>query len=164
MISTEHLEATGIPSANISSSVYGILSVLSLSLVLVIHRIKHRCQQGSIVANHPDPWIQSSKMEKADTDACQSSTRPPPASATEALEPLSRGGSVPNSGAVAAKAREQMHSAKSLETSKSDPKARLEDGTEGNGSVQKRSESVQQMREVDGDGVRVWKRLIVEYH
>lgn len=103
-------------------------------------------------------------MEKAETNPCPSLTKPPPASATEVLEPLSRDGSIPNSGTVAAKAREQVHSAKSSGPSKADSKSRLEGGIEGNGSVQKRSESVQQMREVDADGVRTWKRLIVEYH
>lgn len=164
MISDQHLENTGHSSASLSPSVYGALSVVTLSLALIIHHIRHRCQQASIIANHPDSWIQSSEMGKAETDTCPSSTKPPPACATEALEPLSRDGSVPSSGTVAAKAREQIHSAEASRTSNPDPNSRSRGVIEGNGSVQKRSESVQQMREVDADGVRMWKRLIVEYH
>lgn len=166
MIPDQHLENKGHPSASTSLQVYGALSVVSLSLAVILHHIKHRCQRTPIpiVATHPDPWTQSSKMEKAETNSCPSSTKPPPASATEVLEPLSRDGSVPTSGAVAARAREQRHSAGPLRASNSDPKTRSGGVIEGNCSVQKCSESVQQMREVDGEGVRTWKRLIVEYH
>lgn len=61
-------------------------------------------------------------------------------------------------------AREQMQNA-----SGSPGTSRVEIPTgatenEASGSVQRRSESVQQMHEVDTDGVRTWRRLIVEYN
>lgn len=138
--------------------------MVSFCLALIIHRMKQHCQQASPVKKRPGPWTQASKMEKKDSESCPDPTEPPPVSATEVLKPLSRDGPVLSSGAVAAKAREQIQSAEPSRTSKTDIKTQSDNRDEGNSSVQRRSESVQQMREVDVDGVRTWKRLTVEYH
>ncbi|OQE14478.1 hypothetical protein PENSTE_c035G04835 [Penicillium steckii] len=108
-------------------------------------------------------------MEKASSKS-SSTTSPPSATACDVLKPLSQNGNFPNSGAVANKAREQM--AKNGNSSPASSAAQPRSGSEtqstpsasGTASVQRRSESVQQMRQVDGDGVRTWRRLVVEYN
>ncbi|KAJ5091535.1 hypothetical protein NUU61_006405 [Penicillium alfredii] len=97
----------------------------------------------------------------------------PPTSASDVLRPLSQHAAFPNSGSVATKAREQRHSpgpsAHSSNTTGTGPRANSPSVSHpvshdtATTSVQKRSESVQQMHEVDADGVRTWRRLIVEY-
>ncbi|KAJ5126983.1 hypothetical protein N7448_007762 [Penicillium atrosanguineum] len=85
-------------------------------------------------------------------------------SACEILTPLSRNGTFPSSGAVAAIARQQMQNAgaSSPGTSKAEIPDQCEQ-TEASGSVQRSNESVQQVHEVDTSGARTWRRLIVEY-
>ena len=64
-------------------------------------------------------------------------------------------------------AREQMQKAGpgsgSPGGSEAEIPTRSEAGNEASGSVQSRSESVQQIHEVDTSGVQTWRRLIVEY-
>lgn len=99
------------------------------------------------------------------------STSPPPASACDVLKPLSQSGAFPSSGAVAARARELMQMQVQLQTGKASPSSpglramEVMGSREGGigGSVQKRSESVQEMREVDGDELRIWRRVMIEY-
>lgn len=107
-----------------------------------------------------------------DTAKAKTSLSPttPPSSARDVLKPLSRDGTLQSSGALAAKAGSEMRSAEkttgttgSSVIAKADSQTEGEGRIEGSGSVQKCSESVQQMREVDAEGVRTWKRLIVEY-
>lgn len=109
-------------------------------------------------------------MEKGTTSP-STSPPPPPASACEVLQPLSQSGAFPSSGAVAARAREQMQTGKASPSfpgtspsPSSSPSPALKEFEKGdNGSVQKRNELVQQMREVDAEGVRTWRRVVVEY-
>lgn len=103
-------------------------------------------------------------MEKGNTSP-PTSIAPLPASACEVLKPLSQSGAFPSSGAVAARAREQMQTGKASPSSPapSPVLAGAEDSSPAGGSVQKRSESVQQMHKVDADGVRTWRRVVTEY-
>lgn len=134
-------------------------------------------------------------MEKGQTSLSPANTSPPPpSSACDVLKPLSQSGAFPSSGAVAARARELMQMQMQMQTGKASPSspgmigggsAMMEaevaeeteeggsrrssgsssSGGEDGGSVQKRGELVQQMREVDGDGneVRTWRRVVTEY-
>ncbi|CAL5871710.1 uncharacterized protein PFLUO_LOCUS5963 [Penicillium psychrofluorescens] len=110
-------------------------------------------------------------------------TTPPPTSALNVLRPLSENSSFPSSGAIAAKVHEQKQKqvagSKSTEGStstasdprqkKSDapaPKTRADIGflmPTTTTSVQKRTETVAQMYDIDEKGGRTWQRLIVEY-
>ncbi|KAJ5658558.1 uncharacterized protein N7484_002207 [Penicillium longicatenatum] len=72
----------------------------------------------------------------------------------DVLKPLSLGGNFPSSGAVAARAREQMQNAAS-----GTPKEVKTDG----GGMQ-RTETVQTVYEKDKDGERTFRRLVVEYN
>lgn len=119
-----------------------------------------------------DFWSQLSNMEKASSKS--SSTLPPSATACDVLKPLSQNGNFPSSGAVAKKVREQMQmqmqkNGNSLSASSAPNATQPRSGSEthstpsATASVQRRSESVQQMRELDGEGIRTWRRLVVEY-
>ncbi|KAJ5833837.1 hypothetical protein N7474_002148 [Penicillium riverlandense] len=108
-------------------------------------------------------------------------TTPPPPSALNVLRPLSENGSFPSSGAIAAKVREQKQIADSKLTAgttstvkdpaqkKSDAstaKTRADTGfsmSTPTTSVQRRTETVAQMYDIDEKGGRTWRRLIVEY-
>ncbi|KAJ5097147.1 hypothetical protein N7456_007868 [Penicillium angulare] len=99
---------------------------------------------------------------KADSDS------PPSASAADILKPLSRDSNFPSSGAVAARAREQIQNASSSPASSptsspGTPRSESQ-GSASVGSVQKRNETVHTMYEKDGDGTRSFRRLIVEYN
>lgn len=120
-----------------------------------------------------DLWTQLSNMEKATSKSSSTSSStfspppPPSVSACDVLKPLSQNGNFPSSGAVAARAREQMensgnNSPSTAATVATQPRSGSE-GDAATGSVQRRNESVQQMREVDVNGVRTWRRLVVEY-
>jgi hypothetical protein len=112
----------------------------------------------------------------------RSKTTPPPPSALDVLRPLSENGSFPNSGAIASKVREQKQkqvadskstggtagAANDPAPKKSDattPKARAEIGSPRSmmTSVQRRTETVAQMYDIDEKGGRTWRRLIIEY-
>ena len=90
------------------------------------------------------------------------SDSPPLPSAVDVLKPLSQGGNFPSSGTVAARAREQVQSASP--SSLSSPGTPKSDSMQLEGSVQKRSETVQTMYEKDDNGGRTFRRLIVEYN
>ena len=92
------------------------------------------------------------------------SDSPPPASAMDVLKPLSQGGNFPSSGTVAARAREQMQNASSPLSSPSSSPGTPKSESPQQGSVQKRSETVQTMYEKDDNGGRTFRRLIVEYN
>ncbi|KAJ5161618.1 hypothetical protein N7492_007010 [Penicillium capsulatum] len=134
-----------------------VLSAIGLCLFLAIHHILRHCQ------HQPTPWSQSSDMEKAKS----TNESPPGATACDVLKPLSSNGTFPSSGAVAARAREQMASvANSSNSTSQTTQAGSPSPASSNATaaVQKRSETVQQLREEDADGVRTWQRLIVEYN
>lgn len=144
-----------------SWTLYSGVSLISLCIFLAIHYIRHRHQQAQLEAHVEEsgPWSPSFDMEKA---MIKSNSSP---SACDVLTPLSRNGNFPSSGAVAAMAREQMQNA-GAGSSPSGP-SKAEDPTrceeiQASGSVQRRSESVHQMHEADANGMRTWKRLIVE--
>ncbi|KAJ6120729.1 hypothetical protein N7523_005009 [Penicillium sp. IBT 18751x] len=139
---------------------YGI-SLFTLGLFLAVHYIRRRHQQAHLVyLDKPDLWSPSCDMEKA---LIKSHSSP---SACDILIPLSRNGTFPSSGAVAALAREQMQNADACSpgTSKAEIPTQGEQSeqSEASGSVQRR-ESAQQIQEADTSGVRTWRRLIVEY-
>lgn len=143
-----------------SWTLYSGISLISLGLFLAIHYIRRRGQQAYL-EREPDPWSQSFDMEKAMIKST------PSPSASDILKPLSWNGTFPSSGAVAAMAREQMQKAGSGSgspgASEAEDPTRSEAGNEASGSVQSRSESVQQIHEGDTGGVQTWRRLIVEY-
>ncbi|KAJ5975724.1 hypothetical protein N7481_009431 [Penicillium waksmanii] len=133
---------------------------------LAIQHLKQICKS----APQSSPWSQMSNMEKATSKSSSPPPPPPPASACDVLKPLSQNSNYPSSGAVAARAREQMENSGkpspvvSAATVATQPRFGSEgDAATGSGSVQRRNESVQQMREVDDNGVRTWRRLVVEY-
>lgn len=140
-----------------------VFSVISLCLFLAIHHIiRHGKHQYT--TEQPHSWTQSSNMEKAQS----TSQSPPPATACDVLEPLSSNGAFPTSGAVAARAHQQMASAGNTSNSNANsPPAQTSSpsqaGSDATKTVQKRSETIQQLHEEDADGVRTWRRLIVEY-
>ncbi|KAJ5391762.1 hypothetical protein N7509_007252 [Penicillium cosmopolitanum] len=149
------------------TTLFGISTIVtSLFLFsLAIQHLKRICKS----APQSGPWYQMSNMEKA-TSKSASPPPPPAASACDVLKPLSHNSNYPSSGVVAARAREQMeNSGKSspvvpAATVATQPRSGSEgDAATGSGSVQRRNESVQQMREVDDSGVRTWRRLVVEY-
>lgn len=114
-------------------------------------------------------------MEKAKEPEITSRELPPsagpPSTARDVLRPLSQTSSFPSSGSIVAAMHEQKQSApgnavndrpsESSGSSQSPTDAATSETT--GSSVQKRSEVVQQMRDVDDEGVRTWRRLIVEY-
>lgn len=147
-------------------TVYCSLSVLGtvgLCLFLAIHYYIIRHGQHPYTPEQSDSWTQSSIMEKAKSN----NETPPPATACDVLNPLSSNGAFPSSGAVAARAREQMAAAGNSSNSSS-PTTQVSSpsqaGSDTAQAVQKRSETVQELREEDADGVRTWRRLIVEYN
>ena len=143
-----------------------LLGWVSLCLAAFVQYIKRHCQQASLTNDaHTDPWPQLSAMEKAKPKPPTASTSPPGSSACDILKPLSQNSSFPSSGTVAAKAREQMQTADSP-TSTSSPVATQSfsgSSDETREPTHRRTESVQQMRDVDAEGERSWRRLIVEY-
>lgn len=158
------------------------LALTTLTLLL-IQRIARRHYQPTHTPATLAQADQTDAMEKGNLTSPAPSTLmtmnicPPPATACDVLKPLSQSGAFPSSGAVAARARELMQ----MQTGKASPSspgiddtvmakvmARALGESEGGssetcGSVQKRGESVLEMREVDGDGVRTWRRVVAEY-
>ncbi|KAJ5676957.1 uncharacterized protein N7477_002590 [Penicillium maclennaniae] len=137
---------------------YGI-SLFILGLFLAVHYIRRRHQAHFVYLDELDLWSPSCAMEKA---LIKSHSSP---SACDILIPLSRNGTFPSSGAVAAMAREQMQNADACSPGASKAEIPTQDeqsDSEASGSVQRR-ESAQQMQEADTSGVRTWRRLIVEY-
>ncbi|KAJ5082459.1 hypothetical protein N7532_011502 [Penicillium argentinense] len=133
-------------------------------LLLAVHHLRRHCKSPAVATEQTDQWSQLSNMEKS--KSADNSTSPPATSACDVLKPLSQNGNFPSSGAVAARAREQMQNGGKSSPSGSPAAAtqpRSETAGDSTGPVQKRSESVQQMREVDVNGVRTWRRLVVEY-
>ncbi|KAJ5421014.1 hypothetical protein N7465_003533 [Penicillium sp. CMV-2018d] len=101
-------------------------------------------------------WLQSI-MEKG--NIVSSASRPP--SACDILQPLSHTSLLPSSGALAAQAREQQ--SERLASTASRPTSSESFSSEAGEEVQKRNETTQQMCDEDDEGVRTWKRVVVEY-
>ncbi|KAJ5359599.1 uncharacterized protein N7496_012012 [Penicillium cataractarum] len=157
-------------------------TLITLTLLL-IQRIARRHYQPTHTHSPASPAQpdQTDAMEKGNLTSPAPSTSmtmnicPPPATACDVLQPLSQSGAFPSSGAVAARARELMQTGKASpsspgmdETVMAMVMARAlgesEEGwSETCGPVQKRGESVLEMRDVDSDGVRTWRRVVAEY-
>lgn len=142
-----------------SWTLYSGISLISLCLFLVIQYIRRRHQQAHREhREEPDLWSPSSDMEKA---MIKSHSSP---SACDILTPLSRNGTFPSSGAVAAMAREQMQNAGACSPGTSNAEIPTQcEPNEASGPVQRCDESAQQIHQADTSGVRTWRRLIVEY-
>lgn len=89
----------------------------------------------------------------------------PSAYASDVLKPFSQVSGFPTSGALAARAREQLHNdhVGSPASSHSVTATGSGSGESALSPVQKRSETVLPMGTREGDGVRTWRRMIVEY-
>ncbi|KAJ5940901.1 hypothetical protein N7516_001069 [Penicillium verrucosum] len=140
-----------------------LVSFSLLSLIFIHRYIKYRrLRQTNITP------ISQSKQEE-DQDFCFQSTmekgnivssasRPP--SACDILQPLSHTSLLPSSGALAAQAREQQ---REISSTASSPPSPMASSFEVGEEVQKRNETIQQMCDEDDEGVRTWKRVVVEY-
>lgn len=133
-------------------------SLLGLVLVRLYIKLRRRRLPSTMSRLDSDSWNYSSNMEKSDSFFSAAL----PASACDILRPLSQSGPFPSSGALAAQAREQksVSSNFGMDGTTSSSTA----SSETMGLAQKCNESVQQMREEDSEGVRTWKRVVVEYH
>ncbi|KAJ5553994.1 hypothetical protein N7513_003953 [Penicillium frequentans] len=127
-------------------------------LCLTLVAITFARPQGYPTQTHP-VWSALSDMEKAKAN----SDSPPPASALDVLKPLSLGGNFPSSGAVAARAREQMQMQRNASHPASGTPKEAQQASDGGGNL-KRSETVQTIYEKDADGGRTFRRLVVEYN
>lgn len=141
-----------------------LLSFSLLSLILIHRYIKYRrLRQTNIIPTsgfnqekHQDFWLQSI-MEKG--NIVSSASRPP--SACDILQPLSHTCLLPSSGALAAQAREQQ--SEKLALTPGSPTSSKASSSDAGEEVQKRNETIQQMCDEDDEGVRTWKRVVVEY-
>jgi hypothetical protein len=141
--------------------VTSLVSLSLLSLIVIYQYIKNRRrrQESITTANfQPDkaPWFQSTSMEEGSLVSYDSF----PVSACDILRPLSQTSPFPTSGTLAAiaLAKQNERSASisnSPVTGTSTP--------ETSGMVRKCVKMVQQMCEEDSEGVRTWKRVVVEY-
>ncbi|KAJ5771323.1 uncharacterized protein N7511_003374 [Penicillium nucicola] len=133
------------------------VSLLGLAFVLVRLYIELRRQRRPVPTSlDSNPWHYSN-MEKS--DGLFSDTLP--ATACDILRPLSQSGPFPSSGILAAQAREQQIVSSNFEMGGF---ISPETTSETVGLASKCNESVQQMREEDAEGVRFWKRVVVEYN
>ncbi|KAJ5511808.1 hypothetical protein LT330_003571 [Penicillium expansum] len=145
-----------------------VTSLVSFSLLglIFIHRyIKNRhLRQTHIIPTsefyqeqeEQDFYLQSI-MEKG-TITSSASHFP---SACDILQPLSLTCLLPSSGALAAQAREQQSERSALTASS--PASSQASSPDASEEVQKRNETTQQMSNEDSEGVRTWKRVVVEY-
>ncbi|KAG0154837.1 hypothetical protein PDIDSM_408 [Penicillium digitatum] len=150
------------PTAGFFLQVTSLASLSLLGLIFVRGYIKHRrwrkthiIPSSEFKQQKQDLWLQSI-MEKR-TIISPASHSP---SACEILQPLSHSCLLPSSGALAAQAREQQ--SKRLASTASNPTS-LEASSPDASEVQKCNESIQQMSDEHADGVRTWKRVVVEY-
>jgi hypothetical protein len=137
-----------------------VVSFSLLGLVLVRRYIKLRRRRLPLTISplDSDSWHCSSTMEKS--EVLFSAVLP--ASACDILRPLSQSGPFPSSGALAAQAREQQSASSNFGMdAMTSPRTA---SPEMMGPAQKCNESIQQMREEDAEGVRTWKRVVVEYN
>lgn len=108
------------------------------------------------------------KAESQSSAANSTSHNMPSSSACDVLKPLSKNGGFPSSGAVAAKARELQQGNAGSPSPGSSPASSNSDTASRSASsdspVQKRSETVLPMGKREGEGVRTWRRMIVEYN
>jgi hypothetical protein len=141
--------------------VTSLVSLSLLSLILTYRYIKNRrrSQEYMIPADfQPEkaPWLQSTSMEEGGLIFQNSH----PVSACDILRPLSQTSPFPNSGTLAAIALEKQ-SKRSASISNQAATATATPDTSG--MVQECDKLVQQMREEDFEGVRTWKRVVLEY-
>ncbi|KAF7717455.1 Uncharacterized protein PECH_000497 [Penicillium ucsense] len=162
------------------------LALVGLVLLLSLFRFttRHRRRSCTIQPNwsatrsqpstshtraHTDPTNAMEKGNLYPAVAMSRETLPLP-SACDILKPLSQDGVFPSSGAVAAqalklKATEKASPSSPQPETETSPPARMEPDLshEIGSSLQERSEVVQQMCEEDQNGVRTWRRLVMEY-
>lgn len=144
-----------------------VTTLVSFSLLglIFIHRyIKYRRRrQTNIIptsafdqAKEQDFWLQSI-MEKGNIVSSASCSP----SACDILQPLSHTSLLPSSGALAAQARELQ--SERLASAASSPTSSKASSSDTGEEVQKRNETIQQICDEDDEGVRTWKRVVVEY-
>ncbi|KAJ5852446.1 uncharacterized protein N7529_011831 [Penicillium soppii] len=141
--------------------VSSLVSLSLLSLILTYRYIKHRRRTQKYMTtadckHEKNPWLQSINMETG-VPALQD---PPPFSACDILRPLSQTSPFPNSGTLAAIAMQRQNEI-SITTS-NNPLTETS-MPEAGAIVQKCDKLVQKMHEEGSEGVRTWKRVIVEY-
>lgn len=152
-------------SPSIARLVFSIssLSILSVGAFIVIYRYiihRRRSKNLDMIKAHPkkdqDSWLNSALMEKGDPSFLGSH----PASACDILRPLSQTSSCPSSGALAAMALQNQNP-----VSKSPLDGALSSDLvpAKGGSLQQINGTVQHMCDQDLEGVRTWKRVIVNY-
>ncbi|KAF3013848.1 hypothetical protein E8E15_003077 [Penicillium rubens] len=145
-----HLSREILQSAEFFLPVISLVGFSLLSLILIHRYIKHRRLRAHTIPSsdfkqkEQDFWLQST-MEKGELIPSASGAL----SACDILQPLSHTSLLPSSGVLAAQVREQQGA--SSNTSLPDAE------------VQKCNESIQQMCDEDTEGVRAWKRVVVEY-
>lgn len=128
-----------------------LIALIGLSALSLILAYRYFNRQ-KYVADLRNPWL-GSAMEKG--LSVQGSH---PASACDILKPLSQTNSCPTSGALAA-----MALGTSNEISNTSDGVGASTITLGNGESIQRYDGVQRMSDEDSEGVRTWKRLVVEY-
>ena len=136
-----------------------LVSLSVLSLILTYRYFRRRQRQEHLmdanIRQDQNAWIHSA-LEKGDP-SFQSSF---PASACDILRPLSQTSSCPTSGALAAMAL--GHQNEHLRQS-SGPIMSSNPALETGQSVSKSDKLVQQMSDEDSEGMRTWKRVVVQY-
>ncbi|KAJ5490864.1 hypothetical protein N7539_002431 [Penicillium diatomitis] len=155
--------------------------VLLLSLLRFTTRHRGRCTiQSNWSATRSQPSASHTRAPTDPTNAMEKGSLYPAVfisrealplpSACDMLKPLSHGGVLPSSGAVAAqvlklKATEKASPSSPQPETETSPPARMEPDLshEIGSSLQERSEVLQQMCEEDQNGVRTWRRLVMEY-
>ena len=137
-----------------------LVSLSVLSLILTYRYINHRRQKhmDANLRQDQDSWLQSALMEKGDPSFQNSH----PASACDILRPLSQTSSCPTSGTLAAMALgNQAQIMSSTSEAATSPFLALRDG--GDSGTHQSDKSVHYMSGEDSEGVRTWKRVVVEY-
>ncbi|KAJ5135483.1 uncharacterized protein N7515_004761 [Penicillium bovifimosum] len=146
--------------AEILFPVTSVISLSLLGLILVYRSIKQcRRTRHALVCKakqqhqERNPWCDSVRMEKGEIASVGSR----PLTACDILRPLSQTSCLPSSGVLAAKAREEQ--SRRLASGESVPASCVGESD----SVQKCNAITGQMHEEGVDGVRTWKRVVVEY-
>lgn len=153
-------------SPSIARLLFSITSLFILSagsIILIYRYIIHRriSKNMDMIKTDPkkdqeDSWLQSALMEKGDPSFLGSH----PASARDILRPLSQTSSCPSSGALAAMALQNKNP---VSKSLSDNAISSDLVPEKGGSLQEKNGIIQHMCDQDSEGVRTWKRVIVNY-
>ncbi|KAJ5481917.1 hypothetical protein N7475_000729 [Penicillium sp. IBT 31633x] len=147
--------------------VFPVTSLISLSILsfILVHRYitsRRRRQALATVSDtkfsqqEQNSWLQGDIMEKGDIASLDSQ----PLSASDILRPLSHTSSFPSSGALAAMVRAEQSR---ILTSGANSPSGVASSPDMNESIQKCNKSIEQLQQEDVEGVRTWKRVVVEY-